>query len=64
MSVDYMRGVTGRDPLGKTLVAALLNRHPDWSDEHVAARINREYETPVIDAAEVAHWRVHDEVTA
>lgn len=62
MSIDYTRGVVGRDPVAKTVVASLLVNHPDWSDQQICDRINREYETPVIDVAEVAHWR--QEVTA
>lgn len=58
MSVDYSQGVTGRDPVAKTVTEALIAAHPDWSDEQVAERINREYATPVIDAQEVAYWRV------
>ncbi len=46
-----------RDPVAKTVVAAMVRNHPDWSDEQVAGRINREYPDPVIDVAEVAHWR-------
>ncbi len=57
MSVDYTRGVTGRDPVHKTVVRSLTEAHPDWSDQQVADRINEEYDEPVIDAAEVAHWR-------
>ena len=57
MSVDYTRGVVGRDPVAKTMVETLLGNHPDWSDQQICDRINREYEQPVIDVAEVAHWR-------
>lgn len=46
-----------RDPISKSVVAAMVRNHPDWSDVQVAERINREYTEPVIDAAEVAHWR-------
>lgn len=46
-----------RDPISKAIVAAMIRNHPDWSDEQVAERINREYETPAIHGAEVAHWR-------
>jgi hypothetical protein len=57
VSVDYTRGVTGRDPIGKTMTETLIAAHPDWTDGQLAERINREYDTPVIDAQEVAHWR-------
>ena len=51
------REASDRDPIAKTVVAAMIRNHPDWSDEQVAERINREYAEPVIDVAEVAHWR-------
>lgn len=57
MSVDHSRGVVGRDPVSKTVTEAMAAAHPDWTDQQVADRINQEYENPVIDAAEVAHWR-------
>jgi hypothetical protein len=57
VSVDYSQGVTDRDPIGKTMSEALIAAHPDWTDGQVAERLNREYTTPVIDVAEVAHWR-------
>ncbi len=70
MSADYVqdlpnipfRQLTGRepldrDPIAKTVVAAMLRNHPDWSDEQVAERINREYTNPVIVVEEVTHWR-------
>jgi hypothetical protein len=47
MSVDYRRGVVGRDPIAKTVTEAMIAAHPDWIDEQVAERINEE----------VAHWR-------
>lgn len=49
--------IVGRDPVGKTITLNLIAAHPDWSDEQVSARINREYTDPVITAEEVAHWR-------
>ena len=49
--------IVGRDPVGKTVTAAMSEAHPDWSDEQIAARINREYDDPVITAEEVRHWR-------
>jgi hypothetical protein len=54
---DYDRGVAGRDPVGKTVTEQMIDAHPDWTNEQIAERINQEYETPVIDAAEVAYWR-------
>lgn len=57
MSVDYTQGVTGRDPLGKTLVEALLDSHPDWSDQQIADRINQECGEPAMTVDEVAYWR-------
>ena len=47
----------GRDPVGKTVTAAMSEAHPDWSDEQITARINREYDEPVIAVEEVRHWR-------
>ena len=49
--------IVGRNPLAKTVTDALSAAHPTWSDEQIADRINLEYETPVITAQEVAHWR-------
>jgi hypothetical protein len=49
--------VVGRDPVAKTVVEAMTTTHPDWSDQQIADRINLEYTSPVIDTAEVAHWR-------
>ncbi|AEV86880.1 hypothetical protein ACWT_5862 [Actinoplanes sp. SE50] len=57
MSIDYTGEVVGRDPVGKTIVEALVSSHPDWSDQQVTDRINREYDEPVITVAEVARWR-------
>ena len=52
-----MSDVVGRDPVGKTIVEQLVGSHPGWTDEQIAARINREYDKPVITVAEVAEWR-------
>ncbi|WP_045740815.1 hypothetical protein [Actinoplanes rectilineatus] len=57
MSVDYTGGVVGRDPVAQTVVQAMAARYPSSTDQEIADRINRQYEEPVIDAAEVAHWR-------
>ncbi len=51
------QGAFDRDPIAKTVVAAMIRNHPDWSDGQVAERINREYAEPVIDVAEVARGR-------
>lgn len=57
MNIDYTRGVVGRDPIGKTITETLIEAHPDWSDQRIAARVNVEAGSQVMDAAEVAHWR-------
>lgn len=57
MTVDYTRGVVGRDPVAKVIVRDLLAAHPGWSDAQVSDRINQEYTSPVITVDEVAHWR-------
>lgn len=51
------RQIVGRDPVSKTVTESMIAAHPDWSDEQVAERVNREYTEPVISAEEVAHWR-------
>ncbi|BAL87237.1 hypothetical protein AMIS_20170 [Actinoplanes missouriensis 431] len=52
-----MSGIVGRDPVGKTIVEEFAANHPDWSDEQICDRINREYTEPVITVAEVTQWR-------
>lgn len=54
---DDPRVKRGRDPVGKTITEAMAAAHPDWTDEQVADRINREYTNPVITVEEVARWR-------
>lgn len=49
--------IVGRDPIAKTIVEDFDRAHPDWTDEQICDRINREYETPVITVEEVARWR-------
>jgi len=55
--VSKYEQIVGRDPVAKTMTAAMVKAHPDWTDEQVADRINREYADPVITVEEVAHWR-------
>lgn len=61
VSVDPFEGkIVGRDPLSKTLVEALVEAHPDWSDEQISERINRQVcpdDTGVMTPEIVAYWR-------
>lgn len=57
MSGNYGGDVVGRDPVAKTVTEAMVAAHPDWTNEQVAERINREYTQPVITVEEVAYWR-------
>lgn len=45
-----------RDPLGKTIAETFIERHPDWTDQQIAERVNQDC-GPVITCDEVAHWR-------
>ncbi len=56
--------IVGRDPVAKTVTEAMVAAHPDWTDEQITDRINREYNTPVITAREVAHWRAVSDVSS
>jgi hypothetical protein len=49
--------IVGRDPVGKTVTEAMATAHPDWTDQQITDRINREYSSPVITVGEVAYWR-------
>lgn len=55
--IDRYEDIVGRYPLPKTITNSLIAGHPDWTNEQVADRINKEYDTPVITAEEVAYWR-------
>ncbi len=46
--------IKGRDPSAKTITEVMVDAHPDWTDEQVAARINRECTSPVFTVEEVA----------
>jgi hypothetical protein len=54
---DTANQTVGRDPVGKTITEALHAAHPDWTDQQITDRINREYNNPVITLGEVADWR-------
>ncbi len=67
MNVDHMHGVTGRDPISKTMVENFLASYPHESDEEIHARMCKAWRglspDPLpITVAEIAHWRT--EVTA
>lgn len=67
MSVDYTRGVVGRDPIGKTMVENFLTSYPTETDEEIHARMCKAWRglspDPLpITVGEIAHWR--QEVTA
>lgn len=49
--------IVGRDPVGKTITEMMAAAHPDWTDQQITDRINREYTNPVITVEEVARWR-------
>lgn len=49
--------IIGRDPIAKTIVEAFDAHHPDWTDEQICERINRDYDKPVITIEEVVQWR-------
>jgi hypothetical protein len=47
----------GRDPVAKAIVTAMVEAHPDWTDQQICDRINREYTNPLLTVEEVAQWR-------
>jgi hypothetical protein len=56
--LDTANQTVDRDPVGKTITEMMSAAHPDWTDQQITDRINREYDTPVITAGEVADWRL------
>lgn len=60
MSVDpFEHEIVGRDPLSKTLVEAMVDAHPDFTDEQISDLIRKHSGCPV-DAMTpeiVARWR-------
>jgi hypothetical protein len=62
VSVDYSRGVVGRDPIAKTMVESFLASYPSYTNEEIHTRMCQAWrgistaDMPIT-VDEIAHWR-------